>query len=462
MATRKLVPAALPPRESSTVPVARSPRPRPPLAGPRSRALFAAAQELIPGGVNSPVRAWKRVGGNPPLIVRGHGPYVVDADRRRYIDYILSWGPLLHGHAHPVVVKAVQEAAARGLSFGAPTPYETTLATLLNRALPSMERLRLVSSGTEATMSALRVARAATGRDLVIKCDGGYHGHADHLLVAAGSGCATLNQPDSTGVPAACSALTLSVPYNDLKTVERMFAKHRRQIAAFIVEPVAGNMGFVLPQPGYLEGLRALCTRHGALLIFDEVMTGFRVAWGGWQTVCGVTPDLTCLGKVMGGGLPAAAYGGRRAIMDLLAPLGGCYQAGTLSGNPVAVAAGVANLTLATKPRFYPVQTSKLAVLINGLRTLAAKHRVPFQVAQAGLMWGFFFNDAPVTDLVSATRSHDGRWQLFFREMTQRGVFLPPSPYEACFWSSAHGPSEVAATLRAADAAFASVKATHG
>lgn len=467
MVTRKPVPAPAR-RAASVVPVAaamlpqKSPRPRPPLAGPRSRALFAAAQELIPGGVNSPVRAWKRLGGNPPLIVRGHGPYVVDADRRRYIDYILSWGPLLHGHAHPTVVQAVQEAAARGLSFGAPTPYETTLAALLNRALPSMERLRLVSSGTEATMSALRVARAATGRDLVIKCDGGYHGHADHLLVAAGSGCATLNQPDSSGVPAAFAALTLSVPYNDLKTAERMFTKHRGKIAAFIIEPVAGNMGFVLPQPGYLAGLRALCTRHGTILIFDEVMTGFRVAWGGWQNVCGVTPDLTCLGKVMGGGLPAAAYGGRRDIMERLAPMGGCYQAGTLSGNPVAVAAGIANLTLASKRGFYAAQSEKLAVLVNGLRALARTHQVPFQIAQAGLMWGFFFNDAPVTDLASASRSHDGRWQVFFREMTKRGIFLPPSPFEASFWSSAHGPAEVKATLRAAAAAFASVKQAHG
>ena len=448
------------PRPSAAAP---RPAPAPPaLSGPRSRALFARAQAAIPGGVNSPVRAWKRLGGNPPLIVRGKGAWIVDADRRRYIDYILSWGPLLHGHAHPQVVKAVQQAAARGLSFGAPTPAETELVELIRSALPSMERIRLVSSGTEAVMSALRVARAATGREVVIKCDGGYHGHADHLLVAAGSGCATFNQPDSSGVPAAFAALTASVPYNDLAATAAAFAKHRRNVAAVIVEPVAGNMGFVLPQPGYLEGLRALCTKHGAMLVFDEVMTGFRVAWGGWQQVCGVVPDLTCLGKVMGGGLPAAAYGGRQAVMEHLAPLGGCYQAGTLSGNPVAVAAGLANLRLAAKPGFYAKQAKRLAVLVNGLRQLAAKHGVPFQVEQAGLMWGFFFNPAPVTDFVSAARSHDGHWQTFFRGMTSRGIFLPPSPFEASFWSAAHGTAEVNATLAAADAAFAEVKAAHG
>ena len=432
------------------------------LSGPRSQVLFAEARKNIPGGVNSPVRAWKRLGGNPPVIVRGSGPHVVDADRRRYIDYVLSWGPLLHGHAHPQVVQAVQQAAALGLGFGAPTAGETELVKLIRSALPSMELVRLVSSGTEATMSALRVARAATGREVVIKCDGCYHGHADHLLVAAGSGCATLNQPDSTGVPAAFAALTASVPYNDLAAMEQAFRKHRGNVAAVIVEPVAGNMGFVRPAKGWLEGLRKLCTQHGTLLVFDEVMTGFRVAWGGWQRVSGVTPDLTCLGKVMGGGLPAAAYGGRRDVMEHLAPLGGCYQAGTLSGNPVAVAAGLATLKLAAKKGFYERHSANLGKLVEGLRLLALKHQIPLQVGQAGTMWGFFFNDAPVTDFTSALRSHDGRWQVFFREMNARGIFLAPSPYEAAFWSSAHGTSEITKTLRAADASLALVKATHG
>ncbi len=432
------------------------------MTGRRSQQLHAAAKTVIPGGVNSPVRAWKRLGGNPLTLVSGKGAYVVDADRRRYLDLILSWGPLLHGHAQPKVVRAVQQAAERGLSFGAPTAGETELATYIRAALPSMERIRLVSSGTEATMSALRVARAATGREIIIKCDGCYHGHADHLLVAAGSGLATGNQPDSSGVPAAFAALTVSVPYNDLKAMARVFAQHRRQVAAVIIEPVAGNMGFVLPAAGYLEGLRALCTRHGALLIFDEVMTGFRVAWGGWQNVCGVTPDLTCLGKVMGGGLPAAAYGGRAEIMAHLAPEGACYQAGTLSGNPVAVAAGLANLRLAHGRNFYARNGARLRQVVEGFRRLAQRHQVPVQVAQAGLMWGFFFNAEAVTDFASASRSHDGRWQVFFRAMTARGILLPPSPYEASFWSSAHGATEVKILLAAIDGALAEVKAAHG
>ena len=434
--------------------LSKPPFPPSPLSGPRSQALFADARTCIPGGVNSPVRAWKRLGGNPPMIVRGEGAYIVDADRTRYIDYVLSWGPLLHGHAKAEVVQAVQEAAVHGLSFGAPTGRETELAKLIRAALPSMELLRLVNSGTEATMSALRVARAATGRDLIVKCDGGYHGHADHLLVAAGSGCATFNLPDSAGVPAAFAALTLSVPYNDLDAMAAQFAKHPGKIAAVIVEPVAGNMGFVLPAPGWLMGLRELCTKHGTVLIFDEVMTGFRVAWGGYQRVCGVTPDLTCLGKVMGGGLPVAAYGGRADLMEHLAPLGPCYQAGTLSGNPVAVAAGIANLKLASDPNFYATHSARLTRLIDGLRAAATRHRVPFQVGQAGMMWGFFFSDAPITDFASAQRQHDGRWQVFFREMTTRGIFLPPSPYEASFFSSAHGEAEIRTTLQAADAAF--------
>ena len=426
----------------------------PTLAGPRSRHLFSAAKRVIPGGVNSPVRAFKRLGGQPLVLVKGSGAQVEDADGKSYIDYVLSWGPLLHGHAHPQVVKAVQRAAERGLGFGAPTPAEGEMASLLCRALPGMDQVRLVSSGTEATMTALRLARAATGRDLIVKCDGGYHGHADHLLVAAGSGCATLNQPDSTGVPAAFAALTLSVPYNDLRAAEKVFRRHRGRIAAFIVEPVAGNMGFVLPDSGYLAGLRKLCTTHGTLLIFDEVMTGFRTAWGGYQRTCGVRPDLTCLGKVVGGGLPVAAYGGSRQLMANMAPLGGCYQAGTLSGNPVALAAGLATLKLASKPKFYQQQTIKLTGFLTGLRELADRRGIPLQLAQAGMMWGFFFSDRPVRSYADALATDTQRWKKFCLTMFREGVYLAPSPFEAAFWSSAHGPAEIRKTLAAAAIAF--------
>ena len=424
------------------------------LAGPRSRHLFTAAKRVIPGGVNSPVRAFKRLGGQPLVLVKGKGAWVEDADGRSYVDYVLSWGPLLHGHAHPQVVKAVQRAAERGLGFGAPTPAEGEMAAMLCHALPGMDQVRLVSSGTEATMSAIRLARAATGRDLIIKCDGCYHGHADHLLVAAGSGCATLNQPDSTGVPAAFAALTLSVPYNDLAATEQAFRRHRGRIAALIIEPVAGNMGLVLPDAGYLAGLRALCNAHGTLLIFDEVMTGFRTAWGGYQRVCRVRPDLTCLGKVVGGGLPMAAYGGRRDLMAHLAPVGGCYQAGTLSGNPVAIAAGLATLRLAAKRGFYDQQAQRVTKLITGLRNLADRRGIALQLAQAGTMWGFFFSDRPVRSFADALASDTQRWKSFCLAMFRQGVYLAPSPFEAAFWSSAHGPAEIRHTLAAAEIAF--------
>ena len=426
------------------------------IAGPRSRSLFAAAARVIPGGVNSPVRAWKRLGGRPLLIDHGEGAWVVDVDGRRYLDFVLSWGPLVVGHAHPAVVRAVNQAAKKGLSFGAPTIAETDMARELCSALPSMQQVRLVSSGTEATMSALRLARAATGRDLVIKCDGCYHGHADHLLVAAGSGCATLNQPDSTGVPAAFSGSTISIPYNDLAAAERMFRKHRRRIAAFIIEPVAGNMGLVLPRPGYLAGLRQLCSAHGSLLVFDEVMTGFRTAWGGYQNVCGVRPDLTCLGKVIGGGLPVAAYGGHRDIMAHLAPLGGCYQAGTLSGNPVAVAAGLATLRLIKQRGFYARHAANVTRFLTAFRDLAAQHAIPIQFSQAGTMWGFFFNEGPVVDFASAATSDNERWRRFCLGMYKAGVYLAPSPFEAAFWSSAHGPREHQAALSAIARTFES------
>jgi glutamate-1-semialdehyde 2,1-aminomutase len=404
--------------------------------------------------VNSPVRAWKRLGGNPPIITGGRGAWITDADGRRYVDYVLSWGPLLVGHAHPAVVRAVERAARRGLGFGAPTPGETALAELIRSAFPAMDLVRLVSTGTEACMSALRVARAATGRELVVKCDGCYHGHADPLLVAAGSGCATLNTPDSAGVPEAFAERTLSIPFNDAAAAERVFAAHRGRIAAVIVEPVAGNMGLVLPKAGWLASLRALCDRDGAVLIFDEVMTGFRVGWGGWQNRCGVTPDLTCLGKVIGGGLPVAAYGGRRALMAQVAPLGGCYQAGTLSGNPVAVAAGLATLTLASGRGFYERQARALTAMLTQLRALAAARGIALQLAQAGTMWGYFFSDRPVDDFATAQASDVERWRRFCAAMVRRGVNLAPSPFEAAFWSSAHGEREVRATLRAAAAAF--------
>lgn len=424
------------------------------LAGPRSQRLFKNAQQRIPGGVNSPVRAFNRLGGKPPIITRGAKAHIFDADGRRYIDYVLSWGPLILGHAHPKVVKAVQRAATQGLSFGASTPAETELASLICKALPSIDLVRLVSSGTEATMSALRLARAATGRDLIIKCDGCYHGHADHLLVAAGSGCATLNQPDSAGVPADFAAHTLSVPYNDLPAMEQAFRKNRGRIAAIIIEPVAGNMGLILPQSGYLQGLRNLCTAHGALLIFDEVMTGFRTAWGGYQRLCKIKPDLTCLGKVVGGGMPVGAYGGRRDVMKHLAPLGSCYQAGTLSGNPVSVAAGIATLQECSKKHFYAKQGTNLTSMLRKIRDLAAERDIPLQLAQCGTMWGFFFSDKPVRNFMDATQSDTERWKKFCLAMFQNGVYLAPSPFEAAFWSSAHGAGEIRQTLKAVTTAF--------
>ena len=433
-----------------------------PIAGPKSRRLFAAAQKVIPGGVNSPVRAWKRLDGKPLMISSGKGAWITDADDRRYVDYVLSWGPLIHGHAHGPTVKAVRAAAGKGLTFGAPIAAEAELARLICAALPSIDQVRMVSSGTEATMSALRLARAATGRDLVIKCDGCYHGHADYLLVAAGSGCATLNQPDSAGVPAAFAACTLSVPYNDLTAMAAAFKAHKNKIAAVIIEPVAGNMGLVLPRAGWLAGLRTLCDQHGALLVFDEVMTGFRTCWGGWQRECGITPDLTCLGKVVGGGMPLGAYGGRRELMRQLAPEGPCYQAGTLSGNPVAVAAGLASLSAAAVPGFYERVADTAAILIAGLREAADRHGQAVQFAQAGTMWGYFFSAHAVVDYASAAASDTARWATFFTAMARAGVYLAPSPFEGAFISAAHGPREIKHTLEAAERAFATVKRKHG
>ncbi len=404
--------------------------------------------------MNSPVRAWSRLGGQPAFIKQGAGAWITDVDDRRYVDYVLSWGPLLHGHAHPQVIEAVTKAAASGLSFGAPTEAETELAELLCTALPSMDQVRLVNSGTEATMSALRLARAATGRDLIIKCDGCYHGHADFLLVAAGSGAATFGEPDSAGVPENIASSTIITPYNDSDAVAEVCQKNAGKIAAIIIEPIAGNMGMVLPKPGYLQALRAICDKEGILLIFDEVMTGFRCAWGGYQNICGVRPDLTCLGKVIGGGMPLAAYGGRKEIMEKLAPLGPCYQAGTLSGNPIAVAAGLANLRLAQDENFYADQAKALEGMLGQIEALAQQHSVPMHISNVGTMWGYYLSDHAVTDFKSASETHMERWKVFASTLILEGINIAPSPYEAAFWSSVHGDKEVQVTLDAMEKAL--------
>jgi glutamate-1-semialdehyde 2,1-aminomutase len=410
---------------------------------------------VIPGGVNSPVRAYAAVGGSPPFIARGRGAYVWDADGRRYVDYVGSWGPLILGHAHPAVLRALARAAARGTSFGAPTEGEVEIAETICAALPSVEMVRFVSSGTEATMSAIRLARGVTGRKKILKFDGCYHGHADALLVGAGSGVATLGIPGSPGVPEEFVRLTVQAPYNDLGAVEDAFRLHGPELACVIVEPVAGNMGCVPPLRGFLEGLREQCDRAGTLLIFDEVMTGFRVAWGGAQALYGIRPDLTCLGKVVGGGLPAAAYGGRRELMREIAPSGPIYQAGTLSGNPLAVAAGLETLRRLAKRGVYETLVSSSRALADGLAERASAAGVELTTAAVGGMFGFFFHPGPVANLEDAKKSSAPRFRRFFAEMLARGVYLAPSAYEAGFVSLAHGEREIAATLRAAEAALA-------
>ena len=422
----------------------------------KSAELFERAQRRIPGGVNSPVRAFRAVGGTPVFFERASGPYLWDADGTRYIDYVGSWGPMLAGHGHPAVVEAVQEAASRALSFGAPTEAEIELAELLCRCVPSMELVRLISSGTEATMTALRLARGYTGRSVIVKFEGCYHGHADSLLVKAGSGALTFGNPSSAGVPVEVAAATVVLDYNDSAQVRRLFAE-RDAIAAVIVEPVAGNMNLVLPAPGFLETLREECTRHGAVLIFDEVMTGFRVAAGGAQERFRIRPDLTTLGKVIGGGLPLAAVGGRRDIMEKLAPLGAVYQAGTLSGNPVTVAAGLATLKAVASAQAKVEATTR--ALVDGLTAEARRAGVTFSAQSIGSMFGIYFRAQPPKTFVEVMQCDREAFNRFFHAMLERGVYLAPSAYEAGFVSAAHGTAEIEATLAAAREAFRRGKA---
>lgn len=421
----------------------------------RSRSLFAAAQEVLPGGVDSPVRAFRAVGGSPVFIARGSGSRVWDVDGNQYIDYLGSWGPLIAGHAHPRVVAALQDAATRGTSYGAPTELEVSLAELVVSALPSVEMVRFVNSGTEATMSALRLARAFTGRDKIIKFDGCYHGHADGLLVKAGSGVATLGLPDSPGVPASYAEHTLVAPYNDLPSVSALFDAYPDGVAAVIVEPVAANMGVVPPAPGFLAGLRSLTEAHGALLIFDEVVTGFRVGWGGAQSLFGVRPDLTCLGKVIGGGLPVGAYGGRREIMEMVAPVGPVYQAGTLSGNPLAMTAGIETLKLLREEGAYSRLEALGTRLADGLAAAAEKAGVPVSCNRVGSVITMFFTDREVTDYASARTADAARYAQYFGAMLDRGVYLAPSQFEAGFVSLAHTEGDVDRTIALAGEVFA-------
>ncbi len=420
----------------------------------RSDELFSRAKAVIPGGVSSPVRAFKAVGGSPLFVARAEGARFWDEDGRAFIDYVGSWGPMILGHAHPAVVEAVREAAARGTSYGAPCAAEVALAERIVRLVPFVEKLRFVSSGTEATMSALRVARGFTGRRKILKFDGCYHGHADSLLVSAGSGVATLGIPGSPGVPEGTVADTLVAPFNDASSVEAVVAAHGPDLAAIIVEPVCGNMGTVAPQPGYLEALREITRNSGTVLIFDEVMTGFRVSSGGAQQLYGIRPDMTCLGKIMGGGLPAAAYGGRADIMATVAPEGPVYQAGTLSGNPLAMAAGAVVLDLLARPGTYETLEATSARLEQGLRRAASDAGVTVTINRVGSMMTVFFCAGPVTDYATAKASDTKRFGRFFHAMLDRGVYLPPAQFEAAFVSLAHGDAEIDATLEAAAGAF--------
>jgi len=426
----------------------------------QSHTLQQRAEKLLPGGVNSPVRAFNAVGGEPPFVVRGEGAYLWDADGNRYTDYFGSWGPMILGHAFPPAVEAIQQAAARSASFGASTQPEGDLAELVVQAYPAIEKLRFVSSGTEATMSAIRLARAFTGRKYVIKFEGCYHGHADGLLVKAGSGVATFGIPGSAGVPEEIAHLTLALPFNDLGAVEAAFTAHKDEIACIILEPVVGNAGCVLPVDGYLQSLREITQREGALLIIDEVMTGFRVAFGGAQELYGIQPDLTTLGKIVGGGLPCAAFGGRAEIMNLLAPLGPVYQAGTLSGNPLAMAAGIATVSYLTAHReeVYGKLETLSASLVNGITAEAAKAGVSIVANRVGSMFTWFFTNKPVTDFATAAISDTKKFGTFHRAMLDRGIWFPPSQFEAAFMSTAHTTKDIQQTIGAAREAFALIK----
>jgi glutamate-1-semialdehyde 2,1-aminomutase len=413
--------------------------------------LFTEACRYIPGGVNSPVRAFRSVGGEPIFFERAQGSYVYDANGKRYVDYVGSWGPMVLGHAHPDVIRAVQERAALGLSFGAPTQLETELARRVCSIMPSIELVRFVSSGTEATMSAIRLARGFTGRDKIVKFEGCYHGHSDSLLIKAGSGALTLGVPTSPGVPAALAAYTITLDYNNSEQVEQVFKEIGDQIACIIVEPIAGNMNCIPPAPGFLETLRRVCDQHSSVLIFDEVMTGFRVALGGAQQLYNIKPDLTTLGKIIGGGMPVGAFGGKREIMEKIAPLGPVYQAGTLSGNPVAMAAGIATLDAVTVPNFYSNLASKTEQLIDGLKKVAHASRIPLATNHVCGMFGLFFTDATmITSYAQATQCNVERFKKFFHAMLSEGVYLAPSAFETGFVSIAHGEQEIAATLDAA------------
>jgi len=424
----------------------------------KSTQAFEEAKQYIPGGVNSPVRSFRGVQGTPPFIERAAGSYLYDIDGNQYIDYIGSWGPMILGHAHPDVVQALTAAVSKGTSYGAPTLLETELAKLVNQAVPSMELVRMVNSGTEATMSVLRLARAYTKRSKIVKFAGCYHGHHDSLLIKAGSGAATLGVPDSPGVPESIASGTITVAYNNSEELAQVFKDYGSEIAAVIIEPVAGNMGMVLPQEGYLAKVREITEQYGALLVFDEVMTGFRVAYGGAQSVFGIKPDLTCLGKIIGGGLPVGAYGGRRDIMELISPAGPVYQAGTLSGNPLAMTAGITTLKLlANTPDFYEQLAQKTMMLCAGIRRQGEKFGFDLQYHQLGAMFGMFFANQPVYDYDSAKQSDIGAFNTFFHAMLKQGVYLAPSQFEAGFMSVAHSEEDIAATITASGYAFGKV-----
>ena len=420
------------------------------MAGPRSRKLFEEAKKHIPGGVNSPVRAFRSVGGEPLFIKKAKGSKIYDADGKAYLDYVLSWGPMILGHAHPRVTAALKKAIVNGTSFGAPTELEITLAKMVKKAFPSIELVRMVSSGTEATMSAIRVARGYTRRDKIVKFEGGYHGHGNSLLVKAGSGVATFGLPDSPGVPADLAKLTITIPYNDLEAFKKIASREGEQIACIIVEPVAGNMGCVPPEQGFLEGLRRVCDQYGIILIFDEVMTGFRVAYGGAQQLYKIKPDMTCLGKVIGGGLPVGAFGGRREIMENVAPIGPIYQAGTLSGNPLAMTAGIETLKLLSKPGVYKTLEKSSSDLQRGLSDAAKETGVPTTFNRVGSMFTGFFTDRKVKDFASAKTSDTDRFGRYFLSMLKNGVNLAPSQFEAAFLSLAHTKADINRTIEAA------------